>query len=65
MKEDSSPPTKFCVLANAEKIMIAIFWNSDSTILKHAISKGSIVTKDNGHAWRDYVITTHSSENCF
>lgn len=41
---DSPPPKKFRVSASAEKMMVAMFWDSDGIILTHCIPKGTTVT---------------------
>ena len=40
----SPPPKKFRVTASADKMMVAIFWDSDGVILTHCIPKGNTVT---------------------
>ena len=41
---DSPPPKKFRVSASAEKMMVAIFWDSDGVILTHCVPQGTTVT---------------------
>ena len=41
---NSPPPNKFLVSASAEKIMVAIFWDSDGVILTHCVPRGTTVT---------------------
>lgn len=41
---DSPPPKKFRVSASAEKMMVAMFWDSDGVILSHCVPKGTTVT---------------------
>ena len=40
----SPPPKKFRVSASAEKMMVAMFWDSDGVILTHCIPQGTTVT---------------------
>lgn len=41
---DSPPPKKFRVSASVEKMMVAMFWDSDGVILTHCVPKGTTVT---------------------
>jgi len=41
---DSPPQKKFRVTASAEKIMVAMFWDSEGVILIHCIPKSTTVT---------------------
>ena len=41
---DSPPPKKFRVTASAEKMMVAMFWDSEGVILTHCVPKGTTVT---------------------
>jgi histone-lysine N-methyltransferase SETMAR len=41
---DSPPPKKFRVSASAEKMMVAMFWESEGMILTHCIPKKTKVT---------------------
>jgi len=38
------PPKKFRVTASAEKVMVAMFWDSEGVILTHCVPKGTTVT---------------------
>jgi len=41
---DSPPPKKFWVSASAEKMMVAMFWDSEGVILTHCVPKSTTVT---------------------
>ena len=41
---DSPPPKKFQITASAEKIMVAMFWDSEGVILTRCIPKSTTVT---------------------
>jgi len=41
---DSPPPKKFRVSASAEKMMLAMFWDSEGVILTHCVPKSTTVT---------------------
>mgnify|MGYP003623263763 CR=1 FL=1 len=41
---NSPPPKKFRVSASAEKMMVAMFWDSDGVILTHCVPEGTTVT---------------------
>ena len=41
---DSPPPKKFRVTASAEKMMVAMFWDSEGVILTHCVPKSTTVT---------------------
>jgi len=51
---DSPPPKKFRVTASAEKIMVAMFWNSEGIILTHCVPKNTTVT---GETYEDELRT--------
>jgi len=38
---DSPPPKKFRVTASAEKMMVAMFWDSEGMLLTHCIPKST------------------------
>jgi len=40
----SPPPKKFRTAASAEKVLYAIFWDSDGVILAHPVPKGQTIT---------------------
>lgn len=40
----SLPPKKFWVRASAEKVMVAMFWDSEGVILTHCVPKGTTIT---------------------
>jgi len=41
---NSLPPKKFRVINSAEKMMVAMFWDSEGMILTHCVPKGTTVT---------------------
>ena len=43
---DSPPPKKFQVTASAEKMMAAMFWDSEGMILTHCVPKSTTVTDE-------------------
>jgi len=52
---DSPPPKKFRVTAIAEKMMVAMFWDSEGMILTHCIPKSTTVT---GETCEDVLLQT-------
>ena len=51
---ESPPPKKFRVTTSAEKMMVAIFWDSEGVILTHCVPKGTTVT---GQSYEDVLRT--------
>jgi hypothetical protein len=51
---NSPPPKKFRVTAIAEKMMVAMFWDSEGVILTHCIPKKTTVT---GETYEDVLRT--------
>jgi len=51
---DSPPPKKFRVSASAEKMMVAMFWDSEGVILNHCVPKSATVT---GQTYEDVLRT--------
>ena len=47
---DSPPPKKFRVTTSAEKMMVAMFWDSEGVIITHCVPKGTTVT---GQSYED------------
>jgi len=47
---DSPPPKKFRVTTSAEKMMVAMFWDSEGVVLTHCVPKGTTVT---GQSYED------------
>jgi len=41
---DSPPPKKFRVTSSAEKMMVAMFWNSEGVIVSHCLPKSTTMT---------------------
>ena len=52
---DTTPPKKFRVTANAEGMMVAMFWNSEGVILTHCVPKSATLT---GETYEDMLRTT-------
>jgi len=51
---ESPPPKKFRVSASAEKMMVAMFWDSEGVILTHCVHKSTTVT---GQTYEDVLRT--------
>ena len=51
---DSPPPKKFRVTASAEKMMVAMFWDSEGVILIHCVPESTTVT---GETYKDVLRT--------
>ena len=51
---DSLPPKKFGVSASAEKMKVAMFWDSEGMILTHCVPKSTTVT---GQTYEDVLWT--------
>jgi len=51
---DSLPPKKFRVTASAEKVMVAMFWDSEGVIFSHCVPKSKTVT---GETYEDVLRT--------
>ena len=51
---DSPPPKKFCIATSAEKMMVAMFWDSEDAILTHCVPKSTTVM---GETYKDVLRT--------
>ena len=57
---DSRPPKKFRVTASAEKMMVAMFWDSEGVIPTHCIPKGTAVM---GQSYEERSFFQHCVKN--